>query len=187
MGIKKNPLIKIKNKEISVKSLELKKVKGEYLPFINLFSYYNKIDDKFFPEEDKEYGIGIQITLPIFTGFSTWFKKQNVTAELAKLRWEKQALILKIKQDILSAYKMWQSSNKKYQASEAWLKSLEADYKIVKEKYKEGLASVIDVTSVMAKLSQARAKTIEAKYESLLNYYKLIKTMGYIPVLESPY
>jgi len=61
---------------------------------------------------------------------------------------------------------------------------MEEDYKIIKEKYKNGLASIVDVTTILARLSEARAQVINSKYDLLQAYYILQKSLGYIPGLQ---
>ncbi len=184
IGLEKRPELKAKFKEILVQQEKVKEVKGKFLPSINVFSNYYKEDSKFFPDRDYEFTVGIEIQIPIFLGLSRWEELKKERVVLEEKYFEKKQTELDIKKEIFTNYELWQTAKENYESAKVWLKSMEEDYKIIKKKYETGLASIVDLTTALARLSEARSKVIVSKYNYILAYYRLLKSMGFIPGLE---
>ncbi len=182
-ALKLRPELLSKEKEILAQQSKIKSVKGEYLPSVDLFANYYRVDNKFFPDSDSQFLAGIKITLPLFTGFSTVSKLQKERATLEKKNFEKRELELNIQQEVFSNYKLFQTAKDNLEAAKALLSKLEEDYRLVQKKYENGLASIVDLTTVMARLSQARAQVGVSRTNLILNYFNLIKSSGEVPGL----
>lgn len=182
-GLKNRPELKAKEKEILAQQERIKSVKGEFYPSIDLFSSYYKYEN--LPTYDEEFIAGVKVTFPIFLGFSRFAKLKKEKAVLEQKNFEKIYTELNIKQEIFSSYKNWQTAKENYETALAWLKSIEEDYRIVQKKYEEGLASIVDVTTLLARLSQARAQVAVSKYNWIYSYYNLQKSLGLIPEIET--
>jgi outer membrane protein TolC len=181
---KKRPELLAKEKEILAQENRIKSVKGEYFPSIDLFTSLYRVDKSFFPDRDSTFTFGIKINLPLFTGFSTPAKVSAERATLEKKNFEKRALELNIEQDVFSAYQNYLTKKEYYSASLAWLKKMEEDYRIVKKRYENGLASIVDLTTILARLSQARSQVATSRYDWYRSYFVLKRTAGFIPGLE---
>ncbi|BAU23093.1 hypothetical protein THC_0701 [Caldimicrobium thiodismutans] len=182
-ALKLRPELLSKEKDILAQQSKIKSVKGEYLPSVDLFANYYRVDNKFFPDSDSQFLAGIKITLPLFTGFSTVSKLQKERATLEKKNFEKRELELNIQQEVFSNYKLFQTAKDNLEAAKALLSKLEEDYRLVQKKYENGLASIVDLTTVMARLSQARAQVGVSRTNLILNYFNLIKSSGEVPGL----
>lgn len=182
IGLIKRPELKAKEKEILAQQERIKSVKGEFYPTVDLFSSYYKYEN--LPMEDEEFIAGVKITFPIFLGLSRFAKLGKEKAYLEQKNFEKIYTELDIKQEVFTNYKHWQTTKENYESALAWLKSMEEDYRIIQKKYEEGLASIVDVTTLLARLSQARAKVAVSKYDWIYSYYKLQKSIGLIPEIE---
>ncbi|MGC9110019.1 MAG: TolC family protein [Caldimicrobium sp.] len=182
-ALKLRPEILSKEKEILAQESRIKSVRGEFFPSIDLFANYYKEDSKFFPDSNFQFQAGIKITFPLFTGFSTVSKLQKERATLEKKHFEKRELELTIQHEVFSNYKIFETSRENLAASLALLAKLEEDYRIMQKKYENGLASIVDLTTVMARLSEARSNVALSKYDLIFNYYNLLKSTGEIPGL----
>ncbi len=183
IGLSRRPEIKAKEKEILAQKERIKSVEGEFYPSVDLFGSYYKYENM--PTYDKEFIAGIKVTFPIFLGFSRFTQLKKERAVLEQKNFEKIYTELNIKQEIFASYKNYQTAKENYEKALAWLKSMEEDYRIIQKKYENGLASIVDVTTLLARLSQARAQVAVAKYNWIYTYYSLQKSMGLIPEIES--
>jgi len=181
---KKRPELLAKEKEISAQENRIRSVRGEYFPSVDLFTSYYRIDNLFFPDRDSVFIFGVKISVPLFTGFSTPAKISAEKATLEKKKFEKRSLELSIEQDVFSAFQNYLTKKEYYTASLAYLKKMEEDYRIIKKRYENGLASIVDLTTVLARLSQARSQVATSRYDWFKSYYVLKKSAGFIPVVE---
>ncbi|MFN3504992.1 MAG: TolC family protein [Caldimicrobium sp.] len=177
------PEIAFKEKEILAQKERIKSVRGEYFPTIDLFTSYYRSDKSFFPDRDYQFLAGIKINFPLFTGFSTPSKLQKERATLEKKNTEKRALELNIQEEVFSALKQFLTTKENLISAQAMLEKLKEDYRLIQKRYENGLASIVDLTTTMARLSQARTQVALAQYEIFFKYYQLKKVIGEIPGL----
>lgn len=177
------PELSFKEREILAQKERIKSVRGEYFPTIDLFTSYYKSDKSFFPERDYQFLAGIKFSLPLFTGFSTVSKIQKERATLEKKLVEKRSLELALQDEVFTLYQHFLTSRENLLSAQAMLEKLQEDYRLIQKKYENGLASIVDLTTVMARLSQARSQVALAKYEIFSNFYQLQKATGEIPGL----
>lgn len=182
-ALKLRPELAFKEKEILAQREKIKSVRGEYFPSIDFFTSYYKSDKSFFPDRDFQFLTGIKITFPLFTGFSTPSKIEKERASLEKKVFEKRNLELAIQEEVFSSYQAFLTAKENLLSAQAMLDKLEEDYRVVQKKYENGLASIVDLTTIMARLSQARTQVSIANYNIFLFYYQLVKTIGEIPGL----
>lgn len=180
---KLRPELNFKEKEILAQEERIKSVKGEYYPSIDLFTSYYKTDKSLFPDRDYQFLAGFKFTFPLFTGFSTPSKLQKERATLERKALEKRSLELQIQEEVFIVYNNFLTSQENLSSAQALLTKMEEDYKIMKKKYENGLASIVDVTTVLARLSQARSQVAVSKYDLIFNYFNIQKTVGEIPGL----
>ena len=185
-ALKNNPQLKAINYAISAQEAKVKAVKGEFLPSVDLYVQYYKTSQSLslYPSKDQEFTAGIKITFPLFLGGKRYFELEKQETALKEKVLQKRSLKLNIAKEVFSCYKSLESAKQKYLASQEWLKKVEEDYKVVKEKYNQGVAGIVDLTTVYARLASARAEVIDSKYDLIKKYYELKKTVGIIPGLE---
>ncbi len=182
-ALKLRPELQAKEKEILSQENRIKSVRGEFLPISDLFVNYYKRDNQFFPDQEREFQFGLRISFPLFTGFSTISKLQKEKATYEKKVLEKRTLELLIQQEVLSKYKHFQTTKENLSALQALVEKLKEDYHIIQKKYENGLASIVDVTTIMARLSEARSNLAIAKHTLFYRYFDLLKSVGEIPGL----
>lgn len=183
-ALEKRPEVKAKENEVLAQEDRVKSIKGKFGPTVDLFSSYYQVDDKFFPDKQNEFTAGFRITLPIFTGFQRIAELNKEKTGLEQKKLEKLNTELQIKQEVFTSYKNYQTAKENFESALAWLKSMEEDYRIVQKKYETGLASIVDVTTLLARLSEARSKVAVSKYNLIYSFYELYRMTGVIPELD---
>jgi len=181
---KRRPELLAKERELLAQEDRIKSIRGEYFPSVDLFSSYYRVDNSFFPDKDHQFIFGLRINLPLFTGFSTPSKLSAERAKLEKKRFEKRTLELDIEQAVYSAYQNYLTKKEYYEASVALLKKMEEDYRIAKKRYENGLSSIVELTTVMARLSEARSQVARSRYDWYQSYFQLKREAGFVPGLE---
>ncbi|QER42042.1 TolC family protein [Thermodesulfobacterium sp. TA1] len=183
-AIEKRPELKAKESEVFAQEERVKSVKGKFWPSIDLFSSYYQVDDKFFPDKNNEFVAGFRVTFPIFTGFQRLAELNKEKVGLEQKRLEKANIELQIKQEVFTSYKNYQTTKESFESALVWLKSMEEDYRVVQKKYETGLASIVDVTTLLARLSEVRSKVAISKYNLIYSFYELYRMSGTIPELD---
>lgn len=105
----------------------------------------------------------LELNVPLFHGFFYEYERKKAKADLgvakANLDIKKNDIIL----DVVTAYTNFQTAVETYYFSEEYLKYAEKAYEIAYGTYKEGIATILDVLTAQAALSNARAQRIQAQ------------------------
>jgi outer membrane protein len=119
---------------------------------------------------------GVQINIPILNGFnvSNNIKRNKILVERAKLQLQQDQLQLET--DVSQAYVDVQGSFKSYQAADKTVEARRTAYQYAQERYNVGLMNSFDYSQAQARLDDAEASLIQAKYNyifrlKLLQFY----------------
>jgi len=186
IALKNRPELKAKRFQLTAKLDQVKVVRGEFLPSVDVFLQYYKTQKDFslFPKDNEQFLAGVKVTVPLFEGAQRIADIEKANAEVLKAKLELKREILNVEKEVFSSYRLWESAKSSYESAKAWLKKMEEDFKIIKKKYNAGLASMVDLTTVLARLADARAQVVSTKYQLFEAYYSLKKSMGIIPGLK---
>lgn len=184
IALERRPEILSLRNEVTAQEYRVKAVKGEYLPSVDFSTSYGESDKSFFPNQRENWNITLQFKVPIFTGFSTTYKLRREKATLSQKENDLRQMELLVSQDVFNKYQDFISVKKALESAEALLKASTEDLRLMRGKYMNGLASIVDLTTSQARLSDARAKYITTKYEVYRTYYDLVRSTGKTPVLD---
>ncbi len=125
--------------------------------------------------DNYDYSSTLTLNLPIFSGF--WYRN-NIKAACATLE-EQEATLEQIEleaiQQIVNAHSNVSVTIDTLRASYTLLSCVEEQYKISLAQYCEGTGTILDVTSALAALFDARAQVAS----SLKNWFSALATLAY--------
>jgi outer membrane protein TolC len=154
-----------------------------YLPVVSLVGQYQEQSQT----NNFDYGnanypgssfVGLQIAVPIFTGFRTHAKVRQ--ASLAK---DQSALLLEQRQQQLRADVHHALSNSReallrLESTAVVEETAELSYTIIQYRYKGGIASRLELTDAELALSTAQSNYLEAVYDYLSAQIVINKLRG---------
>lgn len=178
-----NQNLKMGEKEIKVKQLEIKAQKSDYLPTINLvahakLSYPNYM---FFPPENFAYTFGF-LGLDIkwnLTGIYT--NREKVKIQELKLEYqelEHEELEEEVNFEVKRAYTKYVEAQEKIDTYDKAVAQAKENYRIVKNKYTNQLSLITELIDADNTLLETESKFITAKIEKQFKYYQLQYIIG---------
>ncbi|MFN3871754.1 MAG: TolC family protein [Ignavibacterium sp.] len=128
-------------------------------------SYSNKFDELF---KSKTYSVGLNLNIPIFSGFSVSNRVQIAEVQSMNKELEVRELERQIKQQINESYLSLITAKKSLSVSEKNVKAAEERLKIEQERYNLGSGKLLDL--VIANSSYITAKTdyVNAQYSYII-------------------
>jgi len=185
IALKNRPEVKIAEYQVLAQQEKVKAVKGKFLPSVDVFLSYQKLSNEFrvIPNDNYQFSAGIKVTFPLFLGGERYYELQKSRLSLLQKRLEKRQTILEVEKEVFSAYQNLQKASYGYKSALSWFKKMQEDYEVALSKYKAGLISIVDLTTVLARLSEARAELVNSKFDLMQAYYELEKSIGIIPGL----
>ncbi|WP_224488600.1 TolC family protein [Robertkochia flava] len=174
----------IKASEVSMELAEkdLQIAKGARYPTLGASMNYNtryselNVDDNFntIPFVDQlwlndgiSYGFGLNI--PVLNGFSVKnnIERRRIALDRQKLQYEADKLDLEA--NVNQAYVDVKGSFKSYEAATKTVEARRLAYEYAKERYNVGLMNSFDFSQAQARLDNAEAELIRAKYNYIFN------------------
>jgi len=190
--------IKFSQSTVELAEKDLQIAKGAYLPTISGFFNYstgysnrNAIPDAtgntFVPSFIDQLWIfdgvsyGAQMNVPIFNGWSTRnnVKRSKISLERSKLQLEQDKLTLET--SIQQAYVDVTTSAKAYEAAQKTVDARRLAYDYAKERYDAGLLNAFDFGQAQARVDNAEATLISAKYDYIFRI-KILEFFFGIPL-----
>lgn len=125
--------------------------------------------------------IGLQFSVPIFSGFKTAARIQQ--AKVAKLQTEKRLENVRelIRAEVKVALSNVEESKRRIESQVQTVSTAELSYRITRDRWKQGIASRLDLSDAELALSQAKSNYLQAVYDYLTASVDLDKALGRIP------
>jgi outer membrane protein TolC len=159
--LSKNLLLKSSQEEIKKDALIYKATKAQNLGSIDAIASYNYQNSL---NEYDESLVGVSITVPIYNGgrISAQTQQARIAKEIAKESYNSQKLLLQ--EEVENLVIDLQRYRYTIKAKEALIESSNATKEIVEARYKEGLATYIEVLDASSTYLFAKLGLLEAKF-----------------------
>lgn len=182
-ALSKNESVGMTHKNLTLKELDRKITRANYLPKITAGGeYFIKYPNMmFFPPEPYAYRLGIlgvHLTYPIENLYKNKFKMQEAkeNIDLAKLQIEKNEE--NIRHSVYEAYKKFEETDQKVKIAEEAIGQAKENYRIVKTKYANKLSLITELIDADNAYLEAESNLISVKINRQLKYYQLQYTIG---------
>lgn len=152
---------------------------SENLPQVYAFGSYS-FNSKSFPlgADGKGYTIGLGISWTFDTGFSTY---NTYLAQQEKIRAMQERLNLLINSvdlELKKAYAEYQNAMQAMESAKSRIEQSKEVLRIMKERYKVGLARIVDVLDAQTELDKARLEYVRALSDCHKAYISLLYGAG---------
>lgn len=122
--------------------------------------------------------IGLNYSLPLFTGFNTTNKIEAAKSKREQERLQLENIKNQIKNEVWSAYHDYKTAVKSYEVSKKVLKSAEENEKVAFKSYEIGQTDIINLLTAESQLAEARDTLVVSFYTVLINKAKLYRSIG---------
>ncbi len=182
-ALNKNESVKITHKNLSLKELDQKITKANYLPKITAGGeYFLKYPNMmFFPPEPYAYRlgmVGVNLTYPIENLYKNKYRMQEAreNIDLAKLQIEENEE--NVRHNVYEAYKKFEETDQKVKIAEEAINQAKENYRIVRTKYANKLSLITELIDADNTYLEAESNLISVKINRQLKYYQLQYTIG---------
>ncbi|WP_241486006.1 TolC family protein [Chryseobacterium angstadtii] len=182
-ALSRNESVQMARKNLSLKELDKKITKSNYLPKITAGGeYFIKYPNMmFFPPEPYAYRLGmlgVNLTYPIENLYKNKYKMQEAreNIDLAKLQIEENDET--VRHLVYEAYKKFEETDQKVKIAEEAIGQAKENYRIVKTKYANKLSLITELIDADNAYLEAESNLISVKINRQLKYYQLQYTIG---------
>lgn len=156
---------------------KVKAAKARYWPKLTFNADYGWRDDSFVPDRD-EWSLGIGVTFPFFDGFHREFTIRRAKADLAGTAAAYDKLLRGVELEVWTAYAQLIEAGKAIEAAQTLVDSAEESARVTEGQYKNGTASIIEVTDAQTARTAANVRLVQARLDWHTAIARLKRAVG---------
>jgi outer membrane protein len=156
----------------------VKATKGEYYPNLSLTGGYIAADVPNLLTVSNAVNIGVGVSYNIASFWKTKAKVQQAESRARQLEASEGMLNDNVRLQVNRVYLNLLSSQKKIQVYQKAVEQAEENYKIVKNKYNNNLATAVDLLDADTDQLQSHLNYVFAKADAVVAYNKLLQASG---------
>ena len=131
-------------------------------PSISVGAARNYADTRGFPSQNYN-SIGVNVTVPLFTGFSTSYRVRQAEATLAARDANAEQVRLQVSLDVWNAYAGLDSAGQQLRATDALRASAGENEQVALGRYQAGVGTIVDVLTAQSAAAAAQQQRIAAE------------------------
>jgi len=134
--------------------------------------------DRQFADSTRSGAIGVNVTIPLFTGFSSTYKIRAAQQQVEARQANRDQINLQIALDVWKAYQSVQTETQAVQSSGDLVSSATQNADVALGRYKAGVGNIIDLITAQSSLASARAQQIQETFNWNIARAGLAYAMG---------
>lgn len=146
-------------------------------PTISLGAGRSVVDNTGLPHQGYNT-IGINISVPIFSGFNTAYGVRQAEAALEASEANVEQVRLNVSRDVWAGYYALDTANQELTATAALLKSAEDSEQVALGRYQSGVGTILDLLTAQAAAVTAHQQRISVEYGWQLARAQLVFALG---------
>lgn len=155
----------------------LKSAKSGYLPVLSGTASFGYAD-RDFPPSGNVWGAGINLTVPLFSGFSSVEEVREAAANVNAMEARNSNLRLQIAKEASSAWLGCQEAMARMASTQKEVEAAEENRRLAQGRYHEGVGGIIEVTDAQVQALEAQTAHIQAGYDYHTARAALDRAMG---------
>ncbi len=161
----------------SVASANLKTAKGSYLPVLSGTANIGYADGNF-PPTGNVWGAGLNLTMPLFSGFSSVEQVREATSAINAIEARQNNLRLQIGKEVESAWLAANEASARIASTDKEVVAASESMALAEGRYHEGVGNIIEVTDSQTQALDARTAHIQATYDYYTALARLDRAVG---------
>jgi len=156
----------------------VRSVRGEYLPWIDLFGQVSATDEKFFPTATSRSSIGLRVSMPIWNDAQREISLSRATSTREVAHAVRADVELALRRDVVEAYEAYEAASAAAQLAEQSVVVARENLRVQEERYRAGATTIIDLITAQVSLSEADAGLVQARFATRLALSGLEAILG---------
>lgn len=165
---------------LEVQDYQLAAVRGRYLPSLMINGEIGYQGEAYHFGTDQQYWLAqASLSWPLFTGFRRQALVQQQQIEQKILSKRQEELRNQIRLEVQDAYYELEAAELALASAEAEVKSTASTFDIIRQRYRQRKASVIEYQTAETNYANAKTTLVISKYDVLISQAKLERATAY--------
>jgi len=151
--------------------------KREFWPTLAGTAKYGRNTGTYY-SNDETWNVGLQLNIPIFTGFLKKYKLSEIQAALSQAKANEETQKLSVISNLQNQYFNQVLAEKQIDVAKEALRSAKENLDLAEGRYKAGVGNKLDVTDALNSFFQAETDYNQALYNYITSRYKVERAIG---------
>lgn len=130
------------------------------------------------PDEEDEWSLALNLSLPIFTGFQRSYRIRQAEAELRAAVNAYEGVLQDVELEVWVAYSGILRAEEAINAAESFLQSARESLKVSEREYQEGRATIVELIDAQTGLTRALTRKVAARLDWYVAISRLERAVG---------
>lgn len=157
---------------------QVKVAKSNYFPALSLVGGYAYVDLNNLVRVENAMNFGVGLSYNLASLFKNKSEVKTAKSRVAEIEYQKAALTDQIKTQLHNARETFALAQKQHSVYEEAKTQADENFRIVKDKFDNGLADTTDLLDADVEDLSARINVAYSEAEIVLRYYQLLKAAG---------
>jgi outer membrane protein len=176
-ALEKDPVLNRLRVLINFWEIGEEQAKREFLPELTGTAKYGRNTGTFYSDEET-WNVGLQLNIPLFSGFYKKYKLEEVRANLSLAKANEETQKLSVISNIQNQYLNQVLAEKQIDVAREALRSAQENMDLAEGRYKAGVGNMLDVTDARNSFFQAETDYNQALYSYTTSRYKVERALG---------
>lgn len=178
-ALENRPDYKAKQKDKEGAAFNVQTAKSGHLPTLSAVGSAGAGKEVRFGEDGTySSSIGLQLSIPIFSGFDQSYKVGQARYELKQLEEQVNQLKIDIENEVWAAVQDYKTSYQTHQISKTLLASAEESERVAFASYKVGKVNILTLLDAQSQLASARIEYSTSFYNFMIAKNNLMRALG---------
>jgi len=178
LAVRTRPELSSARAQASAAQSQIRVARSGYLPSLGFTATGANNGSNVSTFSGNTYALNLGVSVPVFSGFSNQYDvaaaNELYTAAQARTELTKQQII----QQVFTAYYTLRTSTERVRTSRDLLASAVQSELVARERYKEGVGSIVDLLVAQSALASARAQAVDARWQWRASLAQLAHDVG---------
>jgi outer membrane protein len=181
----KHPAIQATRHGVDTAQLQVKVAEGSLLPTLNLEASAQRFSD---PTpgvyNNTDLTAGLRLTVPLYQGGAEYARIRQAKELTGQRRLESDAIRDQVRTAVIQSWGLVSASRFQLEAAQAQVAAAEIALNGVREEYRVGQRTTLDVLNAQAEVVRARSALISAQRDRVVYSYSLLASVGRLSIVE---
>ncbi|MEW6188180.1 MAG: TolC family protein [Thermodesulfobacteriota bacterium] len=176
-ALEKDPVLNRYRTLVSYWEIGEKQAQREFWPTLNGTARY-AINDGTNYSNDESWNVGLQLNIPLFSGFLKKNKLAEIRAVLDQAKANLEMQRLSVINNLQNQYLNYRLAEKQIEVAKESLRRAKENLELAEGRYKAGVGNMLDVTDARSSFFQAETDYDQAVYSFITSRYKVERALG---------
>jgi outer membrane protein len=178
LAVQNRPELATARAQAAAANSQIRVARSGYLPSFGLTAVGANNGSNVSTFSGNTYTVGIGVQMPVFSGFSNHYDVAAANEEYQSALARGEAAKQEIIQQVFTAYYTLRTSTDRVRTSRDLLASATQSETVARERYREGVGTIVDLLIAQTALATARAQEIDARWQWRSSLAQLAHDVG---------